>query len=186
MNTPLLNGTVYECELDCWQVRWETDGKYRHWCSQSRAPRFNGKYIVVCLLNPGSLTGRSENLRSDTTLRILREVFDATEYGCLVVNLFDRATTKPAELFSVSTESDKVGADLVYTHISDAIAGNILGYGDYEHHEDASIARQIKARIELLGSWAANFPPVANPINRNGTPKHVMRWQIEGLKCLSE
>lgn len=78
MNAPLLGGKVHQRELDDWTIRWESNGEYRHWCSQMRSGDFNGRFIAVCLFNPGSLGDTGANLRRDTTLRILRDVFRAT------------------------------------------------------------------------------------------------------------
>lgn len=182
MHDPLLGGLAHCRELDGWEIRWEAHGDYRHWCSQIRPNDFNEKFIAVCLFNPGSLKGDGANLRKDTTLRILREVFESTDYGCLVVNLFDRATPKPPELFSVWTERDRPNCPLVYPLLSNVIVASILAYGDYENHPDGQKGVEIKARIALLETWRAGFKSLDSHRNASGTPMHVIRWQIEGLK----
>jgi len=185
MIASLLNGVVHSADLDGWKIRWESDGYYRHWCSQVRPDDFNDRFIAVCLFNPGSLSGDGRNLARDTTLRVLREVFAGTSFGCVVLNLFDRATPKPDELFSVWHERDKPNSSLIYSCIPDeAIAGIILAYGDYEHHSDPALATAIKTRISALDAWRGKRPLIASPKNKSGTPKHVMRWQIEKMKSV--
>jgi len=182
MNCPLLGGVIHCRELDGWDIRWEADGTYRHWCSQVRRDNFNGRFIAVCLFNPGSLSGDGTNLRRDTTLRILRDVFSSTAYGCIVLNLFDRATPKPSELFSTWSERDKANSRLIYDLVSNLIVASIPAYGDYENHPDPTKAHEIRSRITVLKTWRAGFASIESPRNDNGTPMHVMRWQIKGLK----
>jgi Protein of unknown function (DUF1643) len=174
---------MHQRELDDWTIHWETDGEYRHWCAQTRPGDFNGRFIAVCLFNPGSLNGDGKQLRSDTTLRILRDVFSATPYGCLVVNLFDRATPDPAQLFSLWSERDKLGSQLIYDFLSPSVAGSIRAYGDFANHPDRVKATDIQSRVAALELWRARFPCIDSPTNDDGTPMHVMRWQIRRLKA---
>lgn len=182
MDTALLGGVVHCRELDDWQIRWEADDDYRHWCSLIRPKNFNGKFIAVCLFNPGSLKGDGTKLLADTTLRILREVFESTAYGCLVVNLFDRATPKPPQLFSVWTQRDKPNSGLIYPLLSNMVVASIRAYGDYENHNDCQKGHDIKARIAVLEKWRSGFKSIENPENLRKTPMHVMRWQTQSQK----
>ena len=69
---PILEGIVHSQKLDSWLVSWESEGKYRHWCHQTKEG-FT-KNLLVVMFNPGSLSGDGKNLKRDTTLKILREV----------------------------------------------------------------------------------------------------------------
>lgn len=178
----LLGGEVHQRELGHWTIRWESQGEYRHWCTQTRPGDFNGRFIAVCLFNPGSLNGDGKELESDTTLGILRDVFSATPYGCLVVNLFDRATPDPAQLFSRWSQRDKLDSEMIYHFVSPFVAGSIRAYGDFENHPDRVKGNDIRARVAGLELWRAQFPRIDSPTNDNGTPMHVMRWQFRRLK----
>jgi hypothetical protein len=86
------------------------------------------------MLNPGSLSGEGENLRRDTTLRVLRRLFEGTTYNPFVVNLFNLATPKPHILFENWARKDYQ----TFTYQSFALhqfSAVMYAYGDYSVHQ---------------------------------------------------
>ncbi|MCD4737484.1 MAG: hypothetical protein K8R53_15680 [Bacteroidales bacterium] len=51
------------------------------------------------MFSPGSLTVDGKNLKKDTTLRIIREVFDNTGFNPFIINFFDFTHPKPKMIF---------------------------------------------------------------------------------------
>ncbi len=183
MNSPLLNGTIYSKKYKQWEVSWESDGDYRHWCIQRNISSSTNDLIAVVLINPGSLSKDGRELSRDTTLRILRDVFEDVEYGCLVLNLFDLATPKPQKLFEHWNQRDKATSQLIYDVFPrDRIVAAMFAYGDYENHADSKIGAQIRNRIGFVRRSLGSVSIVDTPKNKSGTPKHVMKWQIDGHK----
>ena len=181
MDGPLLNGTIYPKEYKNWDISWESDGDYRHWCIQRPLDSQTDDLIVAVMINPGSLSKDGRELPRDTTLRILRNVFDTTKYGCLVLNLFDLATPKPTKLFERWSQRDKADSELIYDVFPyDHIVATVFAYGDYENHSDPEIGRQLKDRIRVIRESLSDFPVIDSPNNTSGSPKHVMKWQIDG------
>ncbi len=90
MDKPLLKGRLHKRSIDNWDVFWETNENYRHWCLQTNSK--NDKTALVILLNPGKLNNDASNLSGDTTLRILREVFNNTGVNTFIINLFEYCT----------------------------------------------------------------------------------------------
>ena len=72
MDKPLLNGRLHRSSIDNWDVFWETNENYRHWCFQKYSD--NDESALFILFNPGTLNNNPDKLSSDPTLRILREV----------------------------------------------------------------------------------------------------------------
>lgn len=180
MDRPFLNGTIYSRELDGWIVSWESDGDYRHWCIQRQAGCDGRDLIAVVLINPGSLSKDGRELRRDTTLRILRSTFAQARSGCLVLNLFDLATPKPPELFKRWDLRDKTKSQLIYEVFPrDRIVAAMFAYGDYENLRDRRIATEIKQRIRFVRASLQGLPLIETPTNESGSPKHVMKWQID-------
>ena len=174
---PLLNGKIYNYQVDEWKIYWESDREYRHWCIQKR--NGIGDYILVVMFNPGSLNGDGKNLKRDTTLRILRGVFRDTKYNPLIINLFDYSTTRPLELFNKWERRDNT--DLVYDLLNENIFRAVLYcYGDYEN--TGEYKEDIKKRIALVRSYFSNVPEITNLRNKSRTPKHPMTWQRQKLK----
>jgi len=173
---PLLNGKIYNYQVDEWKIYWESDREYRHWCIQKR--NGIGDYILVVMFNPGSLNGDGKNLKRDTTLRILREVFRDTKYNPWIINLFDYSTTKPLELFNKWERKDNTG--LVYDSLDEYTFRAVLYcYGDYEN--TGEYKEDIKKRITLVRSCFSNVPEITNLRNKSKTPKHPMTWQRQKL-----
>ena len=94
----LMGGNIYSVLLDDWEISWESQKEYRHWCIQKKTD--NKKTLLVIMFNPGSLSGDGKNLSRDTTLRVLREVCGNAGFNQLILNLFDYANPKTAPLFS--------------------------------------------------------------------------------------
>lgn len=173
----ITNGKVYTHKLDEWEVSWESNGEYRHWCLQKHPQ--NSEYALVVMLNPGSLSGDGKNLRKDATLRILREVFQETGLNPFVINLFDYATPSPQNLFQNWHKKD--ADQLVYRHLKDMnLKGVLYAYGDYEHRADHG--NEIKQRINLVKTKFGSIPEIVIPRNNTGTPKHPLIWQRQKLK----
>jgi hypothetical protein len=181
MKLPVLGGMIHCKQYKNWDVSWETDGDYRHWCIQRPSDSPTSRLISVVLTNPGTLSGDGRELARDTTLRILRTTFEGTRYGCLILNLFDFATPKPPVLFGQWNNRDKIKSKLVYEVFPQKhVVATIFAYGDYENSSPPTIRRQVKDRISLIRDRLRALPVIESPLNRTGSPKHVMKWQIDG------
>ena len=168
----IMRGTIYTYPLDDWEILWESEGEYRHWCLQ-RHPQ-NSSFALVVMLNPGSLSGSGTNLKKDTTLRILREVFTDTGLNPFIINLFDYATPSPKQLFKDWGKKDS--KNLVYSSVKDMeFKGIVFAYGDYELIND--YGHEIKQRINLIRTELKSIPKIEVPLNKNGSPMHPMSWQ---------
>lgn len=167
---PKLDGTVYQHTLDDWDIAWESNGDYRHWCRQSKSGHLNS--VVIVMKNPGSLSGDGTNLKRDSTLRILRVVGDATRVNWLVINLFDYATPKPKELHENWAKRDS--GKLIYSCIRKS---------DYRYivfaHGDLDVERQsdYMERIALVRLSFASLCDIPIPTTKAGNPVHPMNWQ---------
>jgi len=172
----ILNGKVYSHELDEWLVSWESESEYRHWCHQTK--KQFAENILVVMFNPGNLSGDGKNLRSDTTLRILRNVCESAGVNPFVVNLFDYASPSPDVLFSRWVKRD--GGGLIYDKLGALkIAAYIMAYGDYENRGERD--NDIKERIALVQSHLTGIKEIILPKNSSGTPKHPMSWQRQKI-----
>jgi hypothetical protein len=131
------------------------------------------------MLNPGSLSGAGENLSRDTTLRILRELFEGTSYNPFAINLFNLATPKPFVLFEEWEQRDHPAFtyhDLPIGKLSVVM----YAYGDYENGNEHPT--QIRERIIELREILRGVPEIKVPRNQSGTPKHPLPVQQQGLK----
>jgi hypothetical protein len=167
---PQLGGIVYQHTLDGWDIAWESNGDYRHWCRQEKAG--HGQTVVIVMQNPGSLSGDGANLKRDTTLRILRIVGGATQIKWLVINLFDFATPKPSELHDHWSRRDSKA--LIYSKIRKADYQFILfAHGDLDVDRQADYAM----RIALVRKSFGSLTPIVIPSTKSGNPIHPMNWQ---------
>ena len=171
----LMNGNVYKHQLGQWVISWETKDFYRHWCIQKHS---NGKFpILVIMLNPGSLSGQGENLTKDTTLEVLREVFEQTTAYPIIVNLFDFCTPNQERLFKNWKNRDS--KELIYDIIDYSdFAGVIYAYGSYE--DNALYRSDILERIDYIKS-CVHVPEIVLPLNNDQSPKHPLRYRREKL-----
>jgi hypothetical protein len=183
MENALLNGHIYHHNLDGWDIRWEADGPYRHWCTQIREESPHSQLILFIVLNPGILLDDGKNLRGDMGLGMIRSVLTGAPFGSLVLNLFDLATPYPAGLFDAWNARDKPRSRLIHDLIPTArIAARMMAYGDYENKLPPPRSTDIKHRIERVDACFSAIPLIATPLNPNNTPKHIRRWQVENLK----
>ena len=187
MSKALLNGKIYSSsKIDGWTVTWEGDEHYRHWCLQEKHGQENAPQMLVVMLNPGSLRGSGENLRKDTTLRILRNVFSSSKYNCLVANLFDLAG-QPKEFFNEWKSKDK-NSQFVYDSLFNnfRIEGVIFAYGDCENSTKKEFQSELQNRISLVRKKLQKISIIDSPQNSSGTPMHPMGWQIKKkLDCVA-
>lgn len=175
----LMNGQVYTHTLDDWEICWESDGEYRHWCTQKRQGQ--RKTLLVIMFNPGSLNKDGSNLRKDTTLRILREVCGHAGFNQVILNLFDYAAPNPDDFFNNWQDRDKSLA-LIYQHINKFKYDNyIFAYGDFENSW-SSFNQGIRERVEHISSILDSTKKIELPKNKRGTPKHPTLWQRQGIK----
>lgn len=168
---------IYNKNLSGWSICWECEGPYRHWCLQEQENKADIALIVM--FNPGSLRGDGKYIKKDTTLRILREVFDKTGFSPLVVNLFDFSTTSTAELFSNWCRKDS--ETLIYSRLDFTVIKAVLyAYGDYQN--GSTEGPDIVRRIEYVKQCFSDIPEIIVSKNKSGTPKHPLAWQRERLK----
>ena len=168
-------------KLGEWKVSWESNGDYRLWCYQCHPS--NSKDAVVVMLNPGSLSGKGEKLTKDTTLRILRELFNQTGYNPYIINLFDLSSPKPAELFSKWSRRDH--GDFLLKDFDEARFSAVMyAYGDYENTQK-NFSRDIKERIKEFRERLNGIPSFDLPLNKSGTPKHPMVIQTQKLMSVA-
>lgn len=177
MQLPILGGEVFSYSLDGWEISWESDTVYRYWCYQQHTSNYYP--VAVVMLNPGSLSGRGENLTKDTTLRVLREVFVNTGFNPLIINLFNLAPPNPEILFESWNlkDSDKFSYSSIPINTCKAV---LFAYGNYEHH--LQYGNEIKARISLVKRHFMAVQEIVIPTNKSGTPKHPIVWQRQMLK----
>ena len=175
---PLFGGQVTEKEINGWTVSWEAVPGYRFWCYQKR--ELDAPAVAVVMLNPGSLSGSGENLNRDTTLRILREIFDGTGCNTYVVNLFNFATPKPSQLFSQWEKRDH--HDFSYPSLPlSHVSAVLYAYGDYEFRKDYS--GEIRSRICEVRDAFSGIPEITGvKRNKSGAPKHPLPIQRQKLK----
>ena len=73
-----------------------------------------------------------ENLKKDTTLRILREVCEQAKLNPFIINLFDYASPSPDDLFENWSEKD--AETLIFDKLNNInFKAYITAYGDYEN-----------------------------------------------------
>ena len=173
----ILDGIVYTHDLGKWIVFWESDGNYRHWCYQKQPS--NKRNILLVMFNPGSLRGDGNDFTKDITLRILREVFEDTDFNPFIINLFDFATASPNKLFEKWESRDN--KSIIYNRpININFSAILYAYGDFENlNEHGSI---IQRRIRYVRKKYYYLPEIILPKNKSGTPKHPILWQRQKIK----
>jgi hypothetical protein len=174
-----IGGTAYSRPLDGWTVSWISDDCYRHICVQYE-PAAVRNFLVV-MQNPGSLSRDGAGLRKDLTLRVLRRVFAGTGVSPIVVNLFDLATTKPAELEDNWSRRDKANSVTIYDLLADvSFEGFLFAYGNYIGNLSERVA-DVEARIYEIETGLAHLRKFPQVNNSNGTPTHPRIWQTSKL-----
>ncbi|WP_159069480.1 DUF1643 domain-containing protein [Neisseria subflava] len=175
---PIMGGNIYSATLDGWEISWESQKEYRHWCIQKKSN--NNRTLLVIMFNPGSLSGDGRNLSGDTTLRILREVCGNAGFNQVILNLFDYANPQTAPLFS-NWEKRDLNSNLIFEHLSEFKYDNyIMAYGSYQ--SDLLYEKDILERINLIQNMLKKDKEIELPRNQNGTPKHPTVWQRQKLK----
>lgn len=174
IDKPLLNGKLLRKSIDNWDVYWETNENYRHWCLQKHPE--NNETALLILFNPGSLNNNPDNLNNDLTLRVLRKVFHRTGINTFIINLFDYCTPIYSELNKNWEKRDY--KYLVYEKLLPFnFITSIYAYGLIE--KDDSNYSTIVKRIEYIKKLFENIP-MLNYDNKKTT--HPYRWQIENKK----
>jgi len=140
-----MKSNIYNKEIDDWNVSWESAEEYRLCCKQEHSS--NDETALVVLFNPGSLSGSGDNLRKDTTLRILREIFVNTGYNPYIINLYTYATAKPWMLFDSWEKKDCPEYSFDELKPSDFSAVMYV-YGAYELEK--GYEQDIKDRINAI------------------------------------
>jgi hypothetical protein len=174
MDKPLLNGRLHRSSIDNWDVFWETNENYRHWCFQKYSD--NDETALFILFNPGTLKNNPDKLSSDPTLRILREVCYKSGINPFVINLFDYCTPSYIELNQNWDKRDY--KFLVFEKLlSLKFIFSIYAYGlidlkDKNYYE-------IISRINLIKDTFKNIPQLDFD---NSKTTHPRRWEIEKKK----
>ena len=172
----LLGGEVHSKRIDGWEVSWESNGDYRHWCIQRRQP--DAPLILVVMLNPGKLSGDGRELASDSTLRVLRNVFAGTVFNHIVINLFDLAASKKESLLAQWSRRDP--PELVFHKLTSInFSGIIFAYGDIEKRE--IVGPVATNRIKKVKFIFERHPIIRTPLNKSGCPAHPLNWQRRSL-----
>jgi hypothetical protein len=168
--TSILGGAVFQHQIDGWELSWESAGPYRHWCRLTRPG--HRETILVEMKNPGSLSRDGSNLRKDTTLRILRVVGEQASVNWLVVNLFDFAAAKPAELHENWPARD-AGA-LVFDKLNlHELQFALFAHGDVPR----DYKTDYEGRIATIRAAFQSLPRIATPTTKTGQPGHPTNWQ---------
>ena len=173
----MFGGTTYSKDIDGWVVSWESLDCYRFWCKQEHPA--NSKVAAVVMLNPGNLSGDGKNLSRDTTLRVLRKIFEGTSYNPFVINLFNLATPKSREFFEAWNNRDHLAFNYSTLPIQE-FTFVMYAYGDYENRKDYPL--EIKERISEIRGFMNSVPEISVPRNKSGTPKHPLSVQRQCLK----
>lgn len=179
MDNPLLGGKIFKTVYDGWLVSWESNGNYRHWCRQHKIGKKYDEDVLIIMFNPGSLSKDGKNLSKDTTLRVLRSVFEHIPCNCLVVNLFDYATPKPTELLNKYwTLRDLNSKDLIFKKLNyRRIVTFMSAYGKYENFGNDEIKGHIIERIRFIKESLKLHKETEYIRNlTDGTPKHPFAW----------
>jgi hypothetical protein len=172
--TSIMGGTVWRHHIDGWDVAWESSGKYRHWCRQTRPG--HSESVLAVLMNPGSLSGDGSNLRRDTTLRILRKVGERASTNWLIVNLFDLATPKPTELHTRWQYRDAKA--LIFEALDlQGVPFVLFAHGNVGADHEAD----FRNRITMVRSAFAPLREIHVPRTKDGHPVHPMNWQRQRL-----
>jgi hypothetical protein len=174
----ILIGTEYKRTLEDWEISWgSTNNLYRHWCKQVHG--LNNGFILVVMFNPGSLKGQGIKLSRDTTLRILREVFQGTGLNPFIINLFDFSASTTDEFFNNWEKRD--GEKLIFDDLAlSDFKGVLYAYGDYENLR--TYRSIIIDRIDFVRNKSSLLPEISLCKNISGTPRHPYSWQLKKLK----
>jgi hypothetical protein len=176
----MFNGQICSAECDGWIIRWESLDGYRFWCRQEHPS--HTKTAAVVMFNPGSLSGMGENLQKDTTLRVLRDIYNSTSYNPFIINLYNLAAAKTKNLFDQWEQRDHPNFNYSGLPLNE-FSAVLYAYGDYENK--GKYADEIKKRIEEVRNVFANVPEIVVPaklLNITGTPKHPLSVQMKRLK----
>jgi len=169
LNEPILSGNVFSRNIEGWNVSWESNLNYRHWCNMQHPA--NNDWILIVLFNPGSLSHSGENLSIDSTLRILRKVFKSTNLNPFIINLFDFSDPKYKNL-SINWEK-RDHTNLIYDKIVHHNFRWILyAYGKIDKQDPHYL--DIIDRINYIRNIFTVIPEI-NIFNQN---KHPIQWQI--------
>lgn len=174
IDKPILNGKLISRSIANWIVSWEINDNYRHWCLQSDTR--NDKTALIILLNPGKLNGNANNLSGDTTLRILREVFNNTGINPFIINLFDYCTPDYSVLIRNWDKRDY--KYLVYEKLLPyKFLFSLFAYGSIDRNDPKY--DDMVSRVNLIESIFKNIPKLDFD---NSFTTHPIRWQIENKK----
>ncbi len=168
---PHLGGKVCYKWIDSWEVTWESNGDYRHWCIQMQPG--GDPLILVVMLNPGKLSGDGRELAKDSTLGVLRDVFSETGFNHTIVNLFDLAASKKLSLVDQWSRRDP--PTLVYNKLKRIkFSGIIYAYGDIDAPEFPN--SDAIDRANSVKSIFGGIPIIQTPKNKSGNPAHPLNW----------
>ena len=171
IDKPILDGKLNLKSIDNWEVYWEVNENYRHWCLQEHSE--NDQTALVVLFNPGKLNGNPNNLSGDKTLSVLREVFYKTGINPFIINLFDYCTPNYVELNKNWDERDYkflVFEKLLSLKFNFSIyAYGLIDLKDKNYYE-------IISRINLIKDTFKDIPQLDFD---NSKTTHPRRWQIE-------
>lgn len=174
IDKPLLHGRLHSKSIDDWDVFWETNENYRHWCFQKHPD--NDKTAILILFNPGSLNSNPASLNNDTTLRVLREVFYKTGINPFIINLFDYCTPDYIELKKNWEIRDY--KYLVYERlISYDYIFSMYAYGSVSQYD--TNYNDINSRINLVRDTFKHLPQLEYDGLKTS---HPLSWQIEKKK----
>lgn len=175
----LFGGMVYQRDYEGWQIAWESIGRHRLWCSQSRPETTHTACVVM--FNPGSLSGTGDGLAKDDTLRILRSAIPPNT-STLILNLFTLATPDPSILFEQWDQRDcaNFSIDRLRANVIDSV---VWAYGDggQDPKRNRIFGESVRARIASIRSALAGYPAVTLPeplISKRGNPKHPKHWRL--------
>lgn len=177
-HSPIREPSVESREIAGWKITWEGNESYRHWALMEQSSSLAAPIVATVMLNPGSLRGKGDALENDGTLRILRPVFDGAA-RCLVLNLFDVATTQPSELSETLWEQrDKSDVELVHKLAFERFrpSGVIWAYGacgELTSQQHAEAHARVKSIRDVFKTTPTIWPLAGKP------PSHPRRWQIE-------
>jgi hypothetical protein len=171
-NKPILGGHVFSKNIDDWQVTWESNQGYRHWCFQQFDESW--KKLLIVMLNPGSLDRAGSNLAKDTTLKVLRSVCIKVKVNPFIINLFDYADPKPENLYN--NWKDRDSSTLVINNLNAKdFSGVVYAYGDFEAAKTCK--PDIEDRIVVFKHLLSQIPTIPSPTNKSGNPRHPLNWQ---------
>jgi Protein of unknown function (DUF1643) len=173
IDKPLLDGKLHIKSIDNWDITWETNENYRHWCYQCHPN--NDKSALLVLFNPGSLNSSGEKLNQDQTLRILREVFLSSGINPFIINLFDYADSQQNKLYK-NWESRDYKLLIYEKLVTFDFISIIYAYGKIEY-DDPHYA-DIISRINQIQKYFLHL----NKLKIDDKTAHPRRWHFEKSK----